>query len=338
MPAAPEVVACGDVREAAGPRDHFAERARAFPRHGERADAAAALAGDRPACRVVAQPHRFFHLGKNLFQQEPRVLIRQRVVLEAAIVPRRLRSARLDEHADGDGHVSLCDQIVEDSRRPGSRPVAVLKDHDGRGILRTILRRHVHPPVALRAVENPALPRRHLCDDALRHAGMLAAVGMRFPHFELRSAKAAIAGLVVPCVSRSMRKCSDKGIDPGRSDLHHRIAGVAGVASDPGSPRVGWRRLGELQRPGHAQFVYLRRCASQQCVPAAEGAPDTIGQTFSLGALGFGRQRAFQGFRVEGWARGGRLLGRAHGTAQQDSCKDGRRESHGSAPVSGDVI
>src|SRR6266581_9700762 len=45
VPAAPEVVACGDVREAAGPRDHFAERARAFPRHGERADAAATLAG-----------------------------------------------------------------------------------------------------------------------------------------------------------------------------------------------------------------------------------------------------------------------------------------------------
>src|SRR5712691_8889239 len=44
MPAAPEVVACGDVREAASPRDRFAERVRAFPRDGERADAAAALA------------------------------------------------------------------------------------------------------------------------------------------------------------------------------------------------------------------------------------------------------------------------------------------------------
>jgi hypothetical protein len=31
------------------------------------------------------------------------------------------------------------------------------------------------------------------------------------------------------------------------------------------------------------------------------------------------------------------LLSRAHGTAQQDSDKDGRREFHGLAPASGNV-
>ena len=47
----------------------------------------------RPA-GIVAQLHGLLDLGKNFVEQEPRVLIRQRVVLEAAIVSRRLCSAR----------------------------------------------------------------------------------------------------------------------------------------------------------------------------------------------------------------------------------------------------
>ena len=56
-----------------------------LPRDGEGADAAAAQAGDRPARRVVAQLHRLLDLGQDLLEQETRVLIGERVVLEAAI-------------------------------------------------------------------------------------------------------------------------------------------------------------------------------------------------------------------------------------------------------------
>src|SRR5262245_47385851 len=72
--------AAGDIREAADPRQHFAELVGPLPRNREGADPAAAAAGDRPARSVVPQLRRLFYLGKNLLEEETGVLIRQRVV------------------------------------------------------------------------------------------------------------------------------------------------------------------------------------------------------------------------------------------------------------------
>src|SRR5581483_2253961 len=60
--------AVGDVREAADPREYFAEFVRALPRDGEGADAAAADARNRAARRVVAQLYGLLHFRQNLFE------------------------------------------------------------------------------------------------------------------------------------------------------------------------------------------------------------------------------------------------------------------------------
>ena len=46
--------------------------------------------GDRAAGGVVPQLHRLLHFRKDLVEQEARILVRQRVVLETAIVARRV--------------------------------------------------------------------------------------------------------------------------------------------------------------------------------------------------------------------------------------------------------
>ena len=51
----------------------------------KRADAAAAGAGDRAACGVVPKLHGLLDFRQDLLQQKARVLIGERVVLEAAV-------------------------------------------------------------------------------------------------------------------------------------------------------------------------------------------------------------------------------------------------------------
>src|SRR5215475_2056213 len=72
----------GDVGKAADPRQNFAELIRALPGDGEGADAAAADAADGAAGGVVTQFVTLFDFRKDLFEQEPRVLIRERVVFK----------------------------------------------------------------------------------------------------------------------------------------------------------------------------------------------------------------------------------------------------------------
>src|SRR5437762_2531593 len=74
-----------NVGEAANPGKDLAELVGPLPRRCEGADAAAADACDGTAFRIVAQFDRFFGLGKYLFEDEARVLVRERVVLKAAV-------------------------------------------------------------------------------------------------------------------------------------------------------------------------------------------------------------------------------------------------------------
>ena len=127
-----------------------------LPRDGERGNRAAALAGDPAARGVAAQSDGLFDFGKDLFEQEARVLIGERVVFEAAIVAWRLDAAGLDEDADRHRNVALRDQVVEHRHDVLPRRGAILKHHHRRRVRRVVLRRHVDPPVARRARENLA--------------------------------------------------------------------------------------------------------------------------------------------------------------------------------------
>ena len=62
-----------DVREAADPRQNFAELCGTLPCNSPRTDAAAADTADGSAGRVMTQLCRLLDFGKNLFQQKPRV-------------------------------------------------------------------------------------------------------------------------------------------------------------------------------------------------------------------------------------------------------------------------
>lgn len=143
--------------------------------------------------------HGLFHFRQDFFEQEPRVLIGQSVVLEAAIRSAVSASAGIDEDAHQHRNIAPGDQVIEDRRHVVLGASAILEHHDGGGILRAILCRHIDPPIAFRAFKDLALPRRHLLDRAFRHILTLAAIGMGLVHFELRTAKATIGSeLVVP--------------------------------------------------------------------------------------------------------------------------------------------
>ena len=86
-------------------------------------------------------------LRQDLLQQEARVAVGGIVVLEAAVVARqrvgirRRHDAGIDHDRDGDRHLLLRDQVVEDDRHakaavPILKAAAVLKDHDAGGLRR----------------------------------------------------------------------------------------------------------------------------------------------------------------------------------------------------------
>ena len=97
VPAFAQRLARLDIREAADSGQDLAELVRTLPGDRERRDRPAALAGDGSPCGIAAKSDRFFHLGKDLFEKKARVLIGERVVLEAAVVARRFDAARFDE-------------------------------------------------------------------------------------------------------------------------------------------------------------------------------------------------------------------------------------------------
>src|SRR5690348_1162069 len=97
----------GDPREAADPGEHLAELVRPLPGDRKRADPAAAQPGDGAACGIMAQLGGLLHLRQDLFQQEPRILVGERVVLEAAVARSGPRAARRESawlEEDPDGH------------------------------------------------------------------------------------------------------------------------------------------------------------------------------------------------------------------------------------------
>src|SRR5262249_20911650 len=108
-------------------------------------------------------------LGQDLLEQEPRVLIAQFVILEAAIARRftaglcRRDFARVDEDANRDWHLSLVNQIVEDDRYSKLTilvdvVLTVLEDHDVGRLVGRVLSRHIEPVLTLSPRENLARP------------------------------------------------------------------------------------------------------------------------------------------------------------------------------------
>ena len=116
---------------------------------------------DRAAGRVVAQLRRLLDLGQDLFEQEARVLVGERVVLEAAV---RLACRRTMpgwmKMPTVTGMSPFAIRLSKTIGTYSSVAGAVLEDHHARRALGLVLRRHVDPPVARRAGEDLALPRR----------------------------------------------------------------------------------------------------------------------------------------------------------------------------------
>ena len=178
------------------------------------------------------------------------------------------------------------DQVVEHRRHVVLRPGAVLEHHHRGGALRPVLRRDVDPPVALRAREDLALPRRHLLDRALRHAGLLPAVGMRLVRLELPAAQVTRAHFVVPGECGAVRELGDAGVDVGRADSrqrHHEEDRIGRDARSPAhsapralAPRRRTRRAGRQSSPPRLAPMPRRRRSrseswSASCSASAAG-------------------------------------------------------------------
>ena len=177
------IVTAADVGEAADMAQHFAEPFRVFPRCRERTDAAAGNTSDPAVSGIRRNVELVFcdNGWQQLFNDEPGVLIAERVVLKAAVArtPRVLRQcvaamAGIDEQPDRDGHVALVNQVVEDDGNAMLAGfvgvcMAVLEDHQTRWLDSVVLLRNVDRVFANRALKDRALP-FVLCDCALRHA------------------------------------------------------------------------------------------------------------------------------------------------------------------------
>ena len=110
----------------------------------------------------MAQFDRFFGLGKYLFEDEARVLVRERVVLKAAVGLSVGEHSRLDEDAGSHRHLAARDQVVEHGGNKLHIPAAVLENHDTGGILGPVLGGDVDSPLARGPGKDLALPLRHL--------------------------------------------------------------------------------------------------------------------------------------------------------------------------------
>src|SRR5262245_58422508 len=188
----------GDVGKAADPRQNFAELIRALPRDGECADAAAADAADGAAGGVMAQFVTLFDFRKDLFEQKPRVLIRERVVFKTTVRPAAGPRSRRDEYGDHDRQVAFRDHVVEDYRDVVLCVLSILEDHQARRILRFVLRGDVDPPVARRALKDFARPFWLLNQFAFGYAGLLPGFGRSGVDLQVSAADLLVAELVFP--------------------------------------------------------------------------------------------------------------------------------------------
>jgi len=119
--------------------------------------------------RVVADGVAPPHLGEHLVQEEGRVTVTERVVLERPVArePRILRDepsdmAGVGEEPDGGGHLVAPDQVVEDDRHTVLASavhvlMTVLEGRQRRGRA-VVLSRDVDPVLADRARKDRALP------------------------------------------------------------------------------------------------------------------------------------------------------------------------------------
>src|SRR5690606_37040758 len=114
-------------------------------------------------------------------------LVGKRVVFERAVAGGATTGrvgalSWIDEDADSYRHFFLVDEIVEDDRRPviaiGSGvSFAILKDHHAGGLARIVLRGHVNPVVAHRALEDLACPGPRPDESAPGHTVLRHRVG-----------------------------------------------------------------------------------------------------------------------------------------------------------------
>ena len=115
------VVAAANGGERPAMADHAAERLRAVPSGVEGADAAARDAADGTSSGIGGEgpSDGFLGEGQHLFGKETRIVVRHRVVLDAALIPavplarRTLTGAGRDEDADERIEFSGGDQVVE---------------------------------------------------------------------------------------------------------------------------------------------------------------------------------------------------------------------------------
>src|SRR5262249_31808223 len=208
----------GDVGKAADPRQNFAELIRALPRDGERADAAAADAADGSAGGVMAQFVTLFDFRKDLFEQEPRVLIRERVVFKTAVRPAVGPRSRRDEYADHDPQVACRDHVVENCRNVVLRVLPILKDHHARRNLRFVLRGDVNPPVASRALKDFARPFWLLNQFAFGYARLLPGFRRSGVDLQISAADLLVADLVLPFERRAPGELGDARVNIRRAD------------------------------------------------------------------------------------------------------------------------
>ena len=124
-----EAVAAAQAHVGADGAEHAPERVGPLPGGDERRDGAAAVAGDRAVVRIGRQRQavRLRDVGQHLVDQEARVVVAHRVVLEAAVhaIERvgggRLHPAVHHEHADHRRHRPSCES---DCRRRPARCIA----------------------------------------------------------------------------------------------------------------------------------------------------------------------------------------------------------------------
>ena len=143
-----------------------------------------------PAISVAANIVLGVQLGQNLVQQEARILIRDRVVLDRAhrlVAYRSRRNEQVNHHRD----LALLNQVVGhfldavETRAQiaivfgiaAAKANAVLPDHERGGLRSVVLRRHVNPVVGLHALVDLADVNLLLGHRAARHVGLLVGIG-----------------------------------------------------------------------------------------------------------------------------------------------------------------
>ena len=214
------------VNKGADAAEDAAEGFWLLPCCGEGADRAAATAADGPVIGLLGKSDGAaitglsrLHIREKLLDQESRIVVTQTIVFHASIeaiqrrgVIIRLHASVHDEHADGDRHLLLRDEVVENHR--GLELDAVLIHMKARRLLGGVLRRHVDPVVARGAGEDLAVLKGELQHFTLGHA--LLRQGVR------------AGDIVVGCVGDREREGKDCG---GAEESHDGSVGCPAILS-----------------------------------------------------------------------------------------------------------